>query len=347
MGKVTVNPFDNGKPLAKGIPLDAFEASPQLRVMTSYSEAPAAVYAVVLANISTRIRPGILTPVGEQPNLCVALRGELLSNERSVRRNADERLQPGLPHAWLGTWSHAVDTLDYSMGRGVLFQLERDELHRLMIGRGAPQRDKFLAMWDSETITRHRGKPFEAGTYRCVVCAEINPGGVDGYLFTPYAVEHGITTRFLFAFTERYSTDIDELYTPEWEERIALRREVRVELPDFSTVPDGPLPCPPAAKDDYERFFADSTSAFDKQLIGLRFKVATLHAFLHGRAEITDADWAWTEYPMDLSRSICCFEFGLALREWRWDEGKPPVRHSITSAMKSRTANTKKDISRS
>lgn len=330
---MTANPFDNGKPLAKGIPLDAFEASPQLRVMTAYSEAPAAIYAAALANISARIRPGILTPVGEQPNLHVALRGERGSGKGSVWKHAYALVNPALPKVFDGSsWVDTMETLRFSNDHGVLFELERRELYNQLLRRGAPGRDKFLALWSGETIERRRGGTLEAGTYRCVVHAETSPY-VDGWLFTPHAVETGLTTRFLFALVSRYGDDARR--NPEWIERaIEMRRSTEIDLPDWSSVPDGSLPCPRAAKDAYAQFFADDTPMFDKRMIGLRFKVALCHAALHGRAEVTDNDWKWSAYPMELSRSICAHEFEVAQREWRWDTGKSPVRHRITPIRK-------------
>lgn len=326
---MTTNPFDNGKPLAKGIPDAAFDATPQLHALSLHEEAPAAVYAAAASHAAANIRSGVLTPIGTEPNLHVVLRGPSGCGKGSVWRNAQGRVPHTLTRlfGYSSSWGAALEAVKDG---GAMFELERDSLYQQLLGQGESGREKYLTLYDGGTIERKRNG-VEGGTYRCIVHAEVQPY-VDGWLFTPYAVERGITTRFLFAHPQRYD---DEPRGFDWHRSAAemLSTAPAITLPDWSVVPDGPLPCPKAAKADMKRYLAIDTLEFERQLIRLRFTVATAHAALHGRTVITDEDWGWTQYPMELSRSICCHEYEVAQREWTWTNGsKPPVRHTITRA---------------
>lgn len=322
---MTVSPFDNGNPSVKEIPLEAFDASPELRAMTLFLEAPAAVYAGVLTNVASRIPPGVLTPIGTPVNLHTVVRGEASTGKRATWRDADSIVEPKYPAVIPGTtWVEALSELKFRDNRYVAFQMGLGGLYQHLLGGGARIRNKFLAMWRGDRIVLPRGRAIAAGTYRCTVQATIHPWS-NGWLFTPYAVEQGITNMFLYTLVDRY----DDGWYEVWRKDEPLSTPVT--LPDWTAVPVGPTPVPDAAKEDAERYSADDTPVFEKQLIDLRFKVAMCHAALHGRAVISDEDWVWSKYPMELSRSICFHEFDVAQREWRWEEGTSPVRHRIVT----------------
>lgn len=338
---VTPNPFDNGVAPTYYIPDAEFQKTPQLQVIYNRGRfnmcsSPTGVYGVALANAAAHIRPGILTPLGHEPNLCVGVHARHSGEGKTTTLRVGRSVVPldGYGHG-MGTWQgFARDLAEdqrWSVARGkrkfpaLDFTLdEGGSLYNVLFSRGAEAQAQFMRMLDSGEIV-HRKYGVPEGSYRVTVRESIYDACVSGWLFTPRAVAERLTTRFLFV----YARLMDKDRIPTFDEYRAYsdtpEAERQLPMPDWSAVPDGPLHFPPSSHAAAERYYRTDTSAFDKDMIRLRFIVATAHAALHCRTYITDADWEWTAYPMEVSRSLASMLFTRAQDIWTW-RGRTPKR---------------------
>lgn len=324
MKTLTANPFENGTEQIYALPDEWFAQTPLLSDIHNYAlsngMAPTQLYADLLANAAAWIRPGILTPIGTEPNLFVGSVGRTGSGHSTVLTMAKILLPLPVPPFQLGTWQGFTEAVRNMQRAGTLASLpwrldSTQSIWDHQFSYGAPAAEQFERMWDSREIIRSRGG-LEAGTYRVTLHESIYPTSVSGWLFTPKAVALGWTTRFLFTRSGYHPT------VPR-EQMKANPPEPTITIPDWASVPDGALKPPFASLPAIATLASESGTAVERSLLKLRFTVMVAHAALHGRTTLTDDDWNATELPMAVSRSICAKEFDLAQSVWNFTGRKP------------------------
>lgn len=320
------------------IPTEAFKATPELvkieqSALIDHFVSPTGLYAALLANAASHIRPGVLTPLGAEPNMHIGLCGRDGNGKGLTFGAADEILHP--PHHTTNTygdWECFADSVRKQQREGhpvpgIAWRLHHFRPFEPLFTGGKTSRDNYRHLFNSETVD-HRKYGVEGGTYRVTVRIAVYRPIETGWLFLPRAVEQGLTTMFLYAKPDAADPESQELRT--------LRKELRplfpnfaLPVPDWSAVSDGPLACPPSARGELERYHNGGTSAFDRNMIRLRFTVATAHAALHNRTQISDEDWAWTQYPLQASVNIAAMNADQAPKFWSWN-GMKPVRKAAS-----------------
>lgn len=298
-----------------------FNRSPVLSVIRDVGmgcSTPHGLYIHLLANAASYVRPGVLTPIGTEPNLWVGPMGHTGCGFSTTFATAQEMLALPSDEVMTGTWRGFAKHLNSRrLGAdfpGLDFHLDSGlSLRNVLYRYGTTASKQMESMLDSGEIT-HKKYGREAGTYRVTLRQSIYPPSVSGWLFMREKVQRGYAAKFLFA---------DMRYCP-YRSREACLAGLRFVPPtitpaNWSVVPDGRLPMPTSAQDAANKYFGGMGSLLDLEQLKLRFSVLVAHASLHGRTVPTDDDWDATEEVMHVSRSLAANYYERA-HKWRYSE---------------------------
>lgn len=251
---------------------------------------PGGLYVHLLANAAAGIRPGILTPIGTEPNLWVGVIGKTGDGFSITKNHAEALLPPIGAFVCRGTWQGFAAAAGRDPHSTLNFFLDGVSLRHVL--KGPATRRQMEALLDSDEIV-HTKYGLSAGTYRVTLRESIYPPSLSGWVFMrqniPFASRYLLASLAYCPFRGEVATRYKPFTIPET---------------DWSGVPDGPLPMPPRAQAAADQLRSGAGDAVDLAYLKLRFTVLTAHAALLGRTVPTDEDWDATESVMHVSRSM-------------------------------------------
>lgn len=286
------NPFTVVNP-EFAVPAEWYDRHPVLehiRQRGSRVSSPGGLYVHLLANAAANIRPGILTPIGTEPNLWVGVIGRTGDGFSTTKNHADELLPPVGDLVCHGTWQGFAAAAGIDPHSTLNFFLDGVSLRHLM--KGPATRRQMEVLLDSGEIS-HTKYGLSAGTYRVTLRESIYPPSLSGWVFMRQNIP--LASRYLLSSLA---------YCPFRGEVGATHEPLTIPETDWSGVPDGPLTMPPSAQAAADQLRSGVGGAVDLAYLKLRFTVLTAHAALLGHTVPTDEDWDATESVMHVSRSM-------------------------------------------
>lgn len=244
----------------------------------SWRVTPQGVYAVLLANAASHIRHGIRTSIGTEPDLWIGNMGRYGCGYTLTMIAAREALPTAQEEIRWGCLS-----------KSAMRERFRDSTEVESIPGFAITADEGIHLKSNFPYVDH-----VIGECRVTVRESL-------YSDIFHARKFRSTEAWLQRSARYLLTNI--LYCP----FIEITREADVpsiSLTDWSAVPDGPLPAPPAARKDVVRFLSGQGTYDELMHLRMKFSALTAHAALHGRVCATDDDWEQVSLVTDMSKKL-------------------------------------------